>query len=187
MMQISEGKAAEQLRLEESRERGRDLTAVFYEQYPGLWSLAYAMLRDAYLAEEVVMETFVKAFSSWGRLRRLDYPAGYLRKIVLNLCRSKLRRRSIELRVNALVHRRGQHDESPWQPSGADLRLDVWDAIGTLSPMQRVCVILRYFDDLTDPQVAQALGCSVGAVKSHIFRARKALEKVLHQPMEEDQ
>ena len=123
------------------------------------------------------MEAFVKAFSSWSRLRRLDYPPSYLKKIVVNLCRSKLRRRSIEMRVNALVHRRTERDGHGWDTSGSDARLDVWDALARLSPMQRACVALRYFDDMSDRQIAETLDCSVGTVKSHLFRARKTLER----------
>jgi RNA polymerase sigma-70 factor (sigma-E family) len=181
MMQIARSTAGE---ADETRDDSRDLSTVFYEEYPRLWSIAFAMLGDAHLAEEVVMETFVKAFSSWTRLRRLDYPPGYLKKIVLNLCRSKLRRRSIELRVNALAHRSSERNQERWEQSGSDIRLDVLDALAELSPMQRACVVLRYFDDMTDRQVADTLDCSVGTVKSHIFRARKALGKTFELEME---
>jgi RNA polymerase sigma-70 factor (sigma-E family) len=169
----------------EARDESRDLSTVFYEEYPRLWSIAFAMLGDAHLAEEVVMETFVKAFSSWTRLRRLDYPPAYLKKVVLNLCRSKLRRRSIEMRVNALAHGADQRHGDAWEQSGSDIRLDVLDALAELSPMQRACVVLRYFDDMTDRQVAETLDCSVGTVKSHIFRARKALGKTFELEMED--
>ena len=168
----------------DARDQSRDLSTVFYEEYPRLWSIAFAMLGDAHLAEEVVMETFVKAFSSWTRLRRLDYPPGYLKKIVLNLCRSKLRRRSVELRVNALAHGSREREANEWEQAGSDIRLDVLEALAELSPMQRACVVLRYFDDMTDRQVAETLDCSVGTVKSHIFRARKALGKTFEFEME---
>ena len=165
--------------------RDRELSTLFYETYPQMRATALAMLGDRYLAEEVVMEAFVKAFSSWGRLRRLDYPQGYLKKVVVNLSRSRLRRRSIELRVNALLHRRGEL--SGWEPSGSEMRLDVWNALSRLSPMQRACVVLRYFDDLTDQQIANTLDCSIGTVKSHIFRARKTLHRTLQRPDGGDQ
>jgi RNA polymerase sigma factor (sigma-70 family) len=51
--------------------------------------------------------------------------------------------------------------------------------------MQRACIFLRYFDDMTDSQIAETLNCSVGTVKSHIFRARRALEKTLERSTEE--
>ena len=161
-------------------DRDRELSNLFYDAYPQLRSTALAMLADPDLAEEVVMEAFVRAVASWGRLRRLDYPQGYLKKIVLNLCRSRLRRRAIELRVNALLHRRSEL--SGWEPSGQDVRLDVWNALSRLSPMQRACVVLRYFDDMTDQQVADVLDCSIGTVKSHIFRARRNLHNALERP-----
>lgn len=130
------------------------------------------------------METFVKAFSSWRGLRGVDHPPAYLRKILLNLCRSKLRRQSMESRVNALAHRRAERDTDAWDPTRHDVRVDVWKALMKLSPMQRACIVLRYFDDMKDREIAASLDCSEGAVKSHLFRARRTLEKTLEQPME---
>ena len=159
------------------------MSVVFYEEYPRLWAVAFAMLGDAHLAEEAVMEAFSKAFSSWGRIRRVDNPSAYLRKIVLNLCRSRLRRRSVEQRVNALVHVRSDR-EAPrgWVARQSDDRLDLWNALSRLPSRQRACVVLRYLDDMTDAQVAEILECSVGTVKSHLFRARKSLAHLLDEP-----
>ena len=161
-------------------QRDQHLAALFHEEYPRLRTSALAMLGDPQLAEEIVMEAFVKAFSSWRQLRRMEHPQSYLKKIVLNLCRSKLRRRSIELRVNALFHRRGELGW--WEPSGSEVRLDVWNSLSRLSPMQRACVVLRYFDDMKDRLIADVLDCSPGTVKSHIFRARKTLHTMLDRP-----
>ena len=167
-------------RIGRADERSRELSAVFYDEYARLWSVAFAMLGDPHLAEETVMEAFSKAFSSWAQIRSADRPSAYLRKIVLNLCRSRLRRRAIEHRVNALAHRRTERDDrGEWVARKSDARLDMWDALALLPARQRACVVLRYFDDMTDAQVADVLGCSEGAVKSHLFRARKNLEGIL--------
>lgn len=179
MMQIARSTTADE-RTTDVRGRSEEMSALFYAEYPGLWAVAFAMLGDRHLAEEIVMDAFTKAFSSWGRMRRLDYPPGYLKKIVVNLCRSRLRRKAIELRVNALAKRRDDRDVS--RLPGSDTRLDVWMAIRDLSPMQRACIVLKYFDDMTEAQVAETLDCSVGTVKSHIFRARKSLEKTMEDP-----
>lgn len=173
-------------RLSRAAERSREFSAVFYEEYQGLWAVAFAILGDVDLAEETVMETFSTAFSSWGRVRRARNRKAYLRKILLNLCRSRWRRRGIEQRVNALVHRRDEQRQSEeWVSRNSDERLDVWMAISRLPARQRACIVLRYYGDMTDEQVAETLECSVGTVKSHLFRARKSLEYLLD-PSEED-
>ncbi|MBW3594740.1 MAG: SigE family RNA polymerase sigma factor [Actinobacteria bacterium] len=175
--------AASDDRIDRAAERSRELSVVFYEEYPRLWAMAFAMLGDVHLAEETVMEAFSKAFSAWGRIREFDRRSAYLRKIVLNLCRGKLRRRGLEQKVNALMHRRSEREASgDWVSKHSDARLDVWDALGRLPERQRACVVLRYFDDMTDAQVAEILDCSVGTVKSHLFRARKTLADLLDEP-----
>lgn len=101
-------------RLSRAADRSREFSAVFYEEYPGLWAVAFALLGDVDLAEETVMETFSTAFSAWGRVRRARNRKAYLRKILLNLCRSRWRRRNVEQRVNALVHRRQEQGPTEW-------------------------------------------------------------------------
>jgi RNA polymerase sigma-70 factor (sigma-E family) len=133
------------------------------------------MLGDAARAEEVVMEAYLKAFSGWGRLRTIDHPNAYLRQIVVNLCRSKFRREKVELRVNALVHRR---DEGQWEPE-CELRMDLWAAVRKLPERQRACVVLRYLEDMTEREIADALECSIGTVKSQLAKARTKLEREL--------
>lgn len=179
MTGIARTAAGEEL-LGQATERSREFSAVFYEEYPRLWAVAFAMLGDADLAEETVMETFSMAFSAWGRVQRAENRSAYLRKILLNLCRSRWRRRGIEQRVNALVHGRNEREQMPeWVSRNSDARLDMWSALAQLPGRQRACIVLRYYGDMTDEQVAETLQCSVGTVKSHLFRARKALGQLL--------
>src|SRR3712207_4462839 len=103
MMPVAPSAAVDHAKPGERSQRAEDLATWFYNDYRKLWSIAFGMLGDAHAAEEVVMETFVKALSSWRSLRGVDYPPAYMRKILLNLCRSRLRRKAIEFRVNALV------------------------------------------------------------------------------------
>ena len=142
-----------------------------------MWAVAFALVGDAHLAEEITMEAFSTAFSSWGRVRRADNRSAYLRKMVLNLCRSRWRRRKIELRVQALVQGRSEREPSmTWASGDSDERIDVWTVLATLPERQRACVVLRYYGDLSDEQIAECLELSTGTVKSHLHRARKALE-----------
>ena len=158
-----------------TKEHAREFEVLFDRHYRSLRGLAFVMLGDAARAEEIVSEAYLKAFGGWGRMRRMDHPQAYLRQIVVNLCRSKFRREKVELRVNALVHRSG---EAEWQPS-AELRLDLWAAVRKLPERQRACVVLRYLEDMTEREIADALECSVGTVKSQLSKARTKLEREL--------
>ncbi len=158
-----------------SKEHEREFELLFDRHYRSLRGLAFVMLGDAARAEEIVMEAYLKAFSGWGRLRTMDNPHAYLRQIVVNLCRSKFRREKVELRVNALVHRR---EEARWEPP-QELRMDLWGAVRTLPERQRACVVLRYLEDMTEREIADALECSIGTVKSQLSKARAKLEREL--------
>ncbi|MEA2461556.1 MAG: hypothetical protein QOH90_1733 [Actinomycetota bacterium] len=158
-----------------SRQRDRQVARLFDDSYRSLRGLAFVMLGDASAAEEVVMEAFEKAFSGWNRFRSLEHPHAYLRQIVVNLCRSRFRRQKVEGRVNALVHR----GERAPAPPDHESRLDLWAAVRELPERQRACVVLRYLEDMQEQEVADVLDCSVGTVKSQLFKARAKLERAL--------
>ena len=149
---------------------------LFDAHYPSLRSLALVMLGDASAAEEVASEVFVKAFSGWRRFRSIEHPPSYLRAMVVNECRSRIRRRQVEERVNEEELRHAR------VASPADERigdLDLLAAVRSLPPRQRACVVLRYMEDLPDREIAETLGCSIGTVKSQLFKARAKLEREL--------
>ena len=158
-----------------SQEHGREFELLFDQHYRSLRGLAFVMLGDAARAEEIVAEAYLKAFSLWGRVRLMEHPHAYLRQIVVNLCRAKFRREKVELRVNALVHR---SDTAEWAP-GSEIRMDLWAAVRKLPDRQRACVVLRYLEDMTEAEIADTLECSVGTVKSQLFKARAKLEREL--------
>lgn len=183
-MTVREGVLREHFLTHEVSERGATLAALFDSEYPPLRGLAYVLLGDAHAAEEIAMEAFVRAFSSWSTVRRLDWPAGYLRRIVINLCRGRVRRQRIEARVNALSAGRKEGATRSWDEGQSDARLDVWAAVRQLPDRQRSCVVLHYLEDLSDAEVATVLGCSVGTVKTHMHRARASLARVLGTQLE---
>jgi len=137
--------------------------------------LAYVILGDAHGAEEVVMEALLKTFSGWGRLRNPERGGIYLKRAVVNGCRSRIRRRTVEARVNALAHGRDQMRAADWDPGASDTRSLVWDAVKALPERQRACVVLRYLEDLSEAEIAAVLECSVGTVKSQLAKARSKL------------
>lgn len=157
-----------------SRTRAEALSHLFDENFAGLRRMAFALLGDASAADEVAQDAFVRLYATWRRLEDLDHPPTYLRKIVLNLCRSRGRRAALHRRSELLL----RQEEVARDPDVA-LRLDVWSALDELPHRQRACVVLRYLEDLSEADVAQLLECSIGTVKSQLHKARVKLETTL--------
>ncbi|MGI8773429.1 MAG: SigE family RNA polymerase sigma factor [Actinomycetota bacterium] len=169
---------------ERDRDRDRELTALFLEHHQVLRRLAYVMLGDASLAEEVVMDAFAKAVGRWNLLSSADHPNAYLRQIVMNLCRSKVRRKILERKVSRLFDRDEPVVYDP-DMSTYGVNIEVWRAVQRLPERQKACVVLRYLDDLTEPEVARVLDIPVGTVKSQLSRARAKLSDWLGADIEE--
>jgi RNA polymerase sigma-70 factor (sigma-E family) len=167
-------------------ERDREVAALFDRHYAPLCRLAYVILGDGPMAEEIVMEALLKTFTGWGRIRDLDRSDAYLKRTVVNLCRSKIRRKVIESRVNQTSYKRDELKAPSWDPERHETSRLVMDAVRTLPERQRACVVLRYFEDLPEAQIAEVLDCSVGTVKSQLSKARVKLGKHLDQTLKED-
>lgn len=151
---------------------------LFAAHWTGLCRLAGLILGDHAWAEEVVQEAFLRTCDGWGRLRQPDRADLYLRATVVNLCRSRLRRRSIEWRVNSTSFRRSPEVVEP-PSTEPDEAQRVAAAVRALPPRQRSAVVLRYYEDLSEAEIAVALGCSVGTVKSQLAKARQSLGRRL--------
>ena len=156
-------------------DRDAEVAALFDRHYTPMCRLAYVILGDAHGAEEVVMEALLKTFSGWGRLRNPERGDVYLKRAVVNGCRSRIRRRAVEARVNALAHGRDSTHATEWDPGASETRWLVWDAVRALPERQRACVVLRYLEDLPEAEIAAVLECSVGTVKSQLAKARSKL------------
>lgn len=158
-------------------ERDRDATLpdLFAAHYRRLLALAVLVTDDRATAEDLVQEAFARLH---GRvLADPERALAYLRSTVLNLSRSRLRR----LRT-ARRHERPDDRLLPSAEEDVLLRADqraVLDALRTLSPRQRQALVLRYWEDMTEAQVAAAMGLSAGAVKSHTSRGMAALRTTL--------
>ena len=155
-------------------ERVEDLFAAHYD---ALRRLAFVILADRGAAEEVVMDAFAKSLGRWNLFRDLDRPELYLRKSVVNGCRSKLRRWRLETRVNRTA---AAGAETHRDIAGErDLRLDVLVALRSLPPTQRFCIALRYLEDLPEQEIADVLQLPLGTVKSQLARARTKLRAAM--------
>jgi RNA polymerase sigma-70 factor (sigma-E family) len=153
------------------------VTALFAQHYRTLVGLAAFLIRDTAMAEEVVQESFVAMHCGWSRLRDSDKALPYLRRSVVNRSRSVLRHR--------MVIDKNAPKPSPDMPSaeqGAIAQLErsaVIDALRALPLRQREALVLRYYADLSEAQIAAAMGISTGAVKSHTARGMSALRSAL--------
>ena len=145
---------------------------LYREHHARFVRLAFLLTGETGVAEEVVQEAYVGVWRAWGRIRDRQAAAAYLRKAVVNLSTSFLRRRTLELR-----HRVRRIDDAVQIDPGA--RIDVLRAVAALPPRQRACVALRFYEDLSESQTADVLGISVGAVKSQTHKALRRLEDVM--------
>ncbi len=165
-------------------DREEQIADLFLKHYDGLCRLAALLLSDRGGAEEVVQEAFLRTFSSWWRIRHLERAHWYLRTAVINQCRSRLRRRSTEDRSNRTIYATDPERQavSVVGSDGTDASDDslvLMDAVRGLPPRQRETVILRYYEDLPEAEIAKILSCSVGTVKSQLAKARSSLSAAL--------
>ncbi len=155
------------------------VTQLYAAQYRSLVRLAALLLRDVAGAEEVVQDAFVAMHGSWRRLRDPDKALAYLRQSVVNRARSALRHRSVEVR-----HAPAAMPDQPSAEHGALESLErqsVIRALDRLPARQREVLVLRYYLDLSEAQIADTIGISRGAVKSHASRGMAALRTSLEQ------
>lgn len=155
------------------------VTALYSANYRSLVRLAAMLVRDAGTAEEVVQDAFVAMHGGWRRLRDPDKALSYLRQSVVNRSRSVLRHRAVVEKYAP----KGLPD-APSAEAGAIGELErsaVIDALAKLPGRQREALVLRYYADLSEAEIANAMGISRGAVKSHTARGMSALRNVLEQ------
>jgi len=147
--------------------------------YRTLVRLAVLLVRDVPTAEDVVQDSFVAMHDSWQRLRNAESALAYLRHAVLNRSRSVLRHRAVVDK-----HPPNPPPDHPSAEYGALARLEqsaVVQALRRLPGRQREAIVLRYYADFSEAEVAAAMGISRGAVKSHTARAIAALRADLEQ------
>jgi RNA polymerase sigma-70 factor (sigma-E family) len=158
------------------REAAAALTALYAARYRPLVQLAALLVGDRATAEEVVQDSFIAMHANWLRLENIDKASAYLRQCVINRSRSVLRHRRV-------VDRNAPRQvPAPSAEEGAIQRFErsaVVAALQRLSPRQREALVLRYYAEFSERQIASAMGISQGAVKSHIFRAMAVLRGVL--------
>jgi RNA polymerase sigma-70 factor (ECF subfamily) len=157
-----------------------------YNQHaPSIYRLGWAMLREPQAAEEVVQETFLRAYNARQRFDPARASFGtWLYQIALNYCRSQLRRKRWLVlpwtdKLAALVDRRQPQPG----PESALLRSEyqqaLWTAVQKLSPRLQEVIMLHYYLDLPAVEIAAALDCPEGTVYSRLYHARRRLASIL--------
>jgi RNA polymerase sigma-70 factor (sigma-E family) len=150
--------------------------ALYQAHAVGLIRLAYLMLGDRPGAEDAVQDAFCGLYRHWDRLANPDRALAYVRTAVLNGCRSALRRRTLGRRLNT------------YQPPGASAeatalgneeRHEVMRAVRRLPARQREALVLRFYLDLPEAEIARVMGLRPGSVRSATHRALKALGRSL--------
>ena len=155
------------------------VTELYSLHYHRLVRLAALLVRDVPTAEDVVQDSFVAVHDGWQRLRDADSALAYLRQAVVNRSRSVLRHRAV-----AEKYPQKPSPDMPSAEHGALVQLErsaVTAALRKLPGRQREAIVLRYYADLSEAEIAAAMGISCGTVKSHTARAMAALRADLEQ------
>ena len=141
---------------------------LYRAEYGPMVRLARGLVDTLETAEEIVQDAFAKVFDRWSRL---EQPGAYLRTAVVNGARSELRKREVRRRI-------GLRPFIPPQPEDQDYLLD---ALNQLSPRQKTVLVLKFYADMTEKEIAQAMGVRPGTVKSATSRGLAELRKVVDQ------
>jgi RNA polymerase sigma factor (sigma-70 family) len=141
---------------------------LYHESFGPMVRLVVALTGSEASAEDLVHDSFIRLHGHWANI---EYPRAYLRRTVVNACRSAARRAK---RERAATSRQLASVTS----LGAD---ELFDALGDLPHRQRVAVVLQYYDGLTQAEIAEVLGCREGTVASLVHRGIAQLRRVVEQ------
>jgi RNA polymerase sigma factor (sigma-70 family) len=151
--------------------------AELYERHVGrAVGLARLLTGDAAASEDIAHDAFLRVAGRFGHLRRADRFDAYLRRTVVNLCRTRFRRAGVE---RAWLNRQPRIEAAApplYDPHDRDV---VWEALARLPYRQRAALVLRYYEDLSVEQTGDALRCSTRAANSLLARALASLREVL--------
>lgn len=152
--------------------------ALYTEHAVSLIRLAYLMLGDRPAAEDVVQDAFCNLYRSWTRLADPARALPYVRSCVLNACRSALRRRAVGRRVTSAMYAPPTISAEA-AALGLHERQQVMQAVRQLPGRQREALVLRFYLDLPDQEIAHIMGVQPSTVRSATHRALKALGQSL--------
>ena len=187
----SDGGGSQMIGISRAPAIGTDATAdalveeLFAVEGRSLVRLARIFCEDRDAAEDLVQEAFIRLHRSAGSIRDASKAPAFLRSIVINLARDHNRRGLMSLRHQAATQR---PDSTPGFEDAAIAEADheTLIALRSLPDRQRSCVVLRYYLDLSERDIADTLGISKNSVKTHTRRGLAALERQLAPPREQE-
>ena len=142
------------------------------ERLDSLLRYASVLACDGDLAQDLVQEVLLRAQQRWRRIGAMAAPVAYVKRMITNEYLSLRRRRAVHNAAVVATAREEMVDD----PSGIYNEREVMLArIAALPPKQRAAVVLRYYEDRADPEIAEVLGCGVSTVRSHLSRALATL------------
>jgi RNA polymerase sigma-70 factor (sigma-E family) len=162
---------------------GDEFEGFVTEASMSLLRTAYLLVNDLGEAEDLVQEALLRVSRSWPRVRSMDHPLAYARRVLVNQAIDQSDRRRRRRQVVSL-DRWPESAELP-DPAAAhefamvDVRGEVGAALAQLTARQRIAVVLRYWDALSEAETAKYLSCSVGTVKSTTSRGLARLRELL--------
>jgi RNA polymerase sigma-70 factor (sigma-E family) len=142
---------------------------------PELWRTAYLLCGDWHRAEDAAQEVLIRLYRRWTKVERREGLLPYARRALVRIMIDESRRpwrREISTRIPPDRPVQGRFD-------GVDDRMLLLEALASLSPQRRACLVLRYYEQLSVRETAQTLGCSEGSVKSQTSRGLGDLRRAL--------
>ena len=149
--------------------------AFVHARLPALLRFAYALTGDPHTAADLVQDALERTGMRWNKVERQGDPEGYVRRAILNGRVSRWRKHRRETLVDCVPERTTSYEV----PSRDE---QLWQLLATLPPRQRAVLVLRYYEDLSEVQIAATLGCSPGTVKSQSSKALAKLRVALTPP-----
>ncbi len=167
------------MRAQDRSGRDEEFAAYMAARQPSLLRTAYLLTGDRHTAEDLVQTSLAKLYLAWDKVQRRELVDGYVRRILVNEHNSLWRRpwKRREISSDELPERAGRAHEEPDSVQSAAL----WDFVQTLPKRQRAVIVLRFYEDLSEAEVADLLGVSVGTVKSQSSRALAAMRGRVHE------
>jgi RNA polymerase sigma-70 factor (sigma-E family) len=155
------------------------LETLYQREAVSLVRLARLFTDDRNAAEDLVQEAFIRLFHSAHRLQDEARVAAYMRSIVLNLARDHNRRGLLSLRHQEAMTNRTAPEQPDEEVVRTESQAAILDALRSLSPRQRDCLVLRFYMELSEGEIAETLAISNSSVKTHCRRGLAAMASML--------